>query len=83
MNEHSPASSGRCQRGLNRRKGRTKHEFAASHAEFDLITSYFRVPEADKEIPALFVGCVLAVTGALTRRISSVLLVPRQRVRSD
>ncbi|WP_123356365.1 AAA family ATPase [Pseudomonas frederiksbergensis] len=34
-----------CRGRLHLRNGRAEHEFAATDAEFDLITSYFRTPE--------------------------------------
>ncbi|UFH51643.1 AAA family ATPase [Pseudomonas sp. KNUC1026] len=37
-----------CRSRLHLRNGRGEHEFAATDAEFDLITSYFRAPEADE-----------------------------------
>ncbi|WP_395598727.1 AAA family ATPase [Pseudomonas sp. A1437] len=39
-----------CRGRLHQRNGRAEHEFAASDAEFDLITSYFRAPDADEGI---------------------------------
>jgi predicted kinase len=34
-----------CRRSLHARNRRAEHEFAATDAEFDLITSYFRAPD--------------------------------------
>jgi predicted kinase len=34
-----------CRGRLHLRNGRAEHEFAATDAEFDLITSYFRAPD--------------------------------------
>lgn len=39
-----------CWARLHQRNGRTEHEFAATDAEFDLITSYFLAPNADEGI---------------------------------
>ncbi|MFJ2982592.1 MULTISPECIES: AAA family ATPase [unclassified Pseudomonas] len=37
-----------CRDRLHRRNDRGEHEFAATDAEFDLITSYFRAPHEDE-----------------------------------
>jgi len=37
-----------CRGRLHRRNHRAEHEFAATDAEFDLITSYFRAPDEDE-----------------------------------
>lgn len=34
-----------CRRRLHHRNARGEHDFAATDAEFDLITSYFRAPD--------------------------------------
>lgn len=37
-----------CRSRLHLRNGRGEHEFAVTDTEFDLITSYFRAPQADE-----------------------------------
>lgn len=37
-----------CRGRLHLRNGRADHEFAATDAEFDLITGYFRAPDEDE-----------------------------------
>lgn len=37
-----------CRARLHARNEKAEHDFAATDAEFDLITSYFRAPEADE-----------------------------------
>ncbi|PWB27910.1 cell division protein ZipA [Pseudomonas sp. NDM] len=37
-----------CRRRLHQRNARAEHEFAATDAEFDLITSYFRAPQVSE-----------------------------------
>lgn len=39
-----------CRSRLHLRNGRGEHEFAATDAEFDLITSYFQAPEARENL---------------------------------
>ncbi|PKH78477.1 cell division protein ZipA [Pseudomonas sp. Choline-02u-1] len=39
-----------CRARLHQRNGRAEHEFAATDAEFDLITSYFRAPDVSEGI---------------------------------
>lgn len=39
-----------CRARLHARNQKAEHDFAATDAEFDLITSYFRAPEADEEL---------------------------------
>jgi predicted kinase len=39
-----------CRARLHARNALAEHEFAASDAEFDLISSYFQVPEVGEEL---------------------------------
>lgn len=44
------ASDETCRARLHLRNGRAEHEFAATDAEFDLITSHFRVPDPEEGV---------------------------------